>query len=77
MTSITIQLDDDVADTLRRLAAAQDRSETDIVREAVAAYAQTMRPLPKGIGKYHSGRKDISEKARDLLRDAVQEGIRP
>jgi predicted transcriptional regulator len=77
MTSITIQLDDEVAATLRRLAASQDRSETEIVREALAAYAQTVRPLPKGIGKYHSGRKDTSDKADDILCDAVKEGTWP
>jgi predicted transcriptional regulator len=77
MTAITVQLDDEMAQMLRRLAAAQQRSETDIVREALAAYAQTSRPLPKGIGKYHSGRHDVSEKARDLLRDAAKEGLWP
>jgi hypothetical protein len=77
MTAITVQLDDEMAQLLRRLAAAQQRSETDIVREALAAYAQTSRPLPKGIGKYHSGREDVSEKARDLLRDAAKEGLWP
>jgi plasmid stability protein len=77
MTSITIQLDDEVAATLRRLAASQDRSETEIVREALAAYAQTVRPLPKGIGKYHSGRKDTSDKADDILCDAVSDSQYP
>ena len=77
MTAITVQLDDDMAEVLRRLADAQKRSETDIVREALAAYVQTARPLPKGMGKYHSGQGDISQKARDLLRQAVKEGLWP
>jgi len=77
MTSITVQLDDDVAEALRRLAAAEQRSETDIVRTALAAYAQTSRPLPTGMGKYHSGRTDVAERARDLIREDVKEGRWP
>jgi predicted transcriptional regulator len=77
MTAITIQLEDDEVQALRRLAAAEQRSETDIVRTALAAYAQTSRPLPKGIGKYHSGRSDVSEKVRELLREDVKEGRWP
>ncbi len=77
MTAITVQIDDDLADLLRRLASSQQRSETDIVREALAAYVQTARPLPQGLGKYHSGQGDVSEKARDILRHAVKEGQWP
>jgi hypothetical protein len=66
-----------MAEVLRRLAAAQKRSETDIVREALAAYVQTARPSPRGMGKYHSGQANVSEKARDLLREAVKEGQWP
>ena len=73
MTAITVHLNDDMADELRRLAAAQERSETDIVCEALAAYVQTARPLPKGMGKYHSGQGNVSEQARDLLRQAVKD----
>jgi hypothetical protein len=77
VTVITLQLEDDLAEVLRRLAAAQQRSETDIVREALAAYVQTARPLPKGLGKYHSGQGTVSEQARDLLRQAVKDGLWP
>jgi metal-responsive CopG/Arc/MetJ family transcriptional regulator len=73
MTAITIQLQDNIAEELRRLAAAQERSETDIVCEALAAYVQTSRPLPKGMGKYHSGQGNVSEQARELLRQAVKD----
>ena len=73
MTAITVQLNDDIAEELRRLAAAQARSETDIVCEAVAAYVQTARPLPKGMGKYHSGQSNVSGQARDVLRQAVKD----
>ena len=77
MTAITVQLNDDVAEELRRLAAAQQCSETDIVREALTAYVQTARPLPRGMGKYHSGQSNVSEQARDLLRQAAKEGLWP
>ena len=73
MTAITVQLNDNIAEELRRLALAQERSETDIVCEALAAYVQTARPLPKGMGKYHSGQLNVSEQARDLLRQAVKD----
>jgi hypothetical protein len=77
VTSITIQIDETIAEALRRLAAAEQRSETDIVRTALAVYTQTYRPLPKGIGKYHSGQTDISAKARDVLREDLKEGRWP
>ncbi len=77
MTTFTVHLDDDLADLLRRLAAAQKRSETDIVRDALAGYIQTARPQPTGMGKYHSGQSNVSEQARDLLRQAVKDGQWP
>ena len=77
MTAITIQIDDDLAVLLRRLAAAQKRSETEIVREALHGYMQVARPLPAGLGKYHSGQTNGSERARDLIREAVKEGQWP
>jgi metal-responsive CopG/Arc/MetJ family transcriptional regulator len=77
VTAITVQIDDDMAEVLRRLAAEQKRTESEIVREALAAYVQTARPLPRGIGKYHSGQAGVSEKPRDLLREAVKEGSWP
>jgi metal-responsive CopG/Arc/MetJ family transcriptional regulator len=73
MTAITVQLNDDMAEELRRLASAQARSEMEIVCEAVAAYVQTARPLPKGMGTYHSGQSNVSDQARDVLRQAVKD----
>jgi metal-responsive CopG/Arc/MetJ family transcriptional regulator len=71
--AITIELTDDLAEDLRRLAAAQERSEMDLAREAVATYVRSARPLPKGMGKYRSGHGTVSERARDLLREAARE----
>jgi Ribbon-helix-helix protein, copG family len=60
VTAFTVQLEDDMAEALRRLAATQQRSETDVLRDALAVYVQTVRPLPKGMGKYHSGQNNVS-----------------
>ncbi len=38
MIAITVEPDDDLADALRRLAAALQRSEAEVVREALVAY---------------------------------------
>lgn len=77
MTSITIALDDHTAEALRRLAALERRSEADIVRTALAVYAQGSKQRPRGIGKYHSGRSDVSARARELVRKDVKEGRWP
>jgi hypothetical protein len=77
VTAITVELDDEMAEVLRRLAVAQKRSETEILREALVGYLQKVRPLPIGMGKYHSGQAHVSENARDLLREAVKEGQWP
>ena len=77
MTSITLTVDDQTAEALRRLAALEQRTEAEIVRTALAAYAQAAQPRPKGIGKYRSGRSDVSVNARDLIREDVKDGRWP
>lgn len=77
MNAVTVQLNGEIAEELRRLAAAQERSETDIVCEALAAYMGSVRPLPKGMGRYRSGQGNVSEQARDLLRQAVKDNQWP
>ena len=77
MPAITVELGEDMAEDLRRIAAAQERSETEIVCEALAAYVQTARPLPKGMGKYRSGHAKTSEQARELLRQAAKDRVCP
>ena len=74
MVSLTVQIDDRLAELVRQLATAQQRSENEIVTEALAIYAQTKRPIPKGVGKYHGGRQDTSQKADEILREAAREG---
>ena len=76
MTTITLELKDNIAEDLRRLAAAQERSETEVVCDALAAYVRA-RPVIKGIGKYRSGQGNVSEQARDVLRQAAKDGLWP
>lgn len=73
MSAMTVELNGEIVEELRQLAAAQERSETEIVREALSAYLRSARPLPKGMGRYRSGQGKVSEQARDLLRQAVKD----
>ncbi|NLF69808.1 MAG: hypothetical protein GX575_12230 [Candidatus Anammoximicrobium sp.] len=77
MVTLAIQLDDRLADVIRTLAAAQERSESEIVSEALEIYTEDKRPAPQGVGKYHSGKTDTSENARPILREAVKGGRWP
>lgn len=56
--------------TLKALARRQGRSAAELVREAVAEYAQRHggRRLPRSLGAGRSGRKDLSARAESLLR---------
>ncbi|MEK6258556.1 MAG: ribbon-helix-helix protein, CopG family [Planctomycetota bacterium] len=70
--ALTIELDAATAEALRELAAEQQRSTDDVVRDALSAYLRSARRvIPKGIGKYHSGDRDVSEQCREILRDAT------
>lgn len=77
MLKTTVYLDEDVLLTLRRLADAEKRSQADIVREALQRYLQRIQApnsnLPSGIGRYHSGRSDVSQRAEELFRQAVRQ----
>ena len=75
---LTVELDEQTAAVVQALAAGENRSASEVIRDAMAAYASVgKRPLPKGAGKYRSGRTDTSEKVDDILRDAVRDGIWP
>jgi len=77
MVSLTVHLDDHVAEAIRQLAAAQNCSETEIIRNVLTVYAQNQRPLPTGLGEYHSGQRDTAARARNILRSAVRENESP
>ena len=67
----TVYLDADDYRRLQRLARAENRTTAELVREAVAQYAlRRARPEPpRSVGAGRSGRKDLSERAEDLLRE--------
>jgi hypothetical protein len=77
MVSLEIKLDEGMAEAVRQLAATQNRSESEIVQDALLAFVNKPRGLPKGTGQYHSGGDDGSEQARKILRGAVKEGKWP
>lgn len=75
---MTIELDDAAAEVLRTLAKTEQRTETEILRDALTAYtSQQKRQLPLGIGKYHSSRADGSEQAEQILERAARDGSWP
>ena len=65
----TVYLDDQAYARLKRIAKVQGRSTASLVREAVTEYAarHDVRSRPKSIGAFHSKRRDLSERAEDLL----------
>jgi hypothetical protein len=52
------------------MAAKSKKAPAELVREAVAEYAarHAARQMPKSIGAFASGRRDLSERAEDLLK---------
>jgi hypothetical protein len=78
MVKTTVYLDQEAALALKQLAKAQDRSQAELIREAIDLYTrEASRPKPKGIGRFRSGHSDISERAEELLEEALREGKWP
>lgn len=69
VTKTTVYLDTDAYRRLKRLAREEGRSAAELVREAVAEYAErhAARPAPRSIGSIRSGRGDLGENAEDYL----------
>jgi len=65
----TVYLDASVYRRLKVLAQEQGRTAAELIREAVAAYAdrQHTSQRPASLGAGRSGRRDLSERAEDLL----------
>ena len=75
MVKTTVYLDPDTVLALRQMAETQGRSQAELIRDALHAYARKgKRPLPAGLGKYDSGETHVSERAEDILRDAARKG---
>ena len=46
-----------------------------LIREALSAFGHgNPRPLPPGVGRYRSGRSDVSQHADEILGRAVKQG---
>ena len=68
MDKTTLYLDPGDYRRLKRLAASRRMAPAALVREAVAEYvARHELPLPKSIGAFRSGLKDLAERAEDYL----------
>jgi hypothetical protein len=69
MQKTTVYLDADAYRALKRIASRDGRPPAELVRDAVAEYAarHARRRRPKTLGAFRSGRRDLSERAEELL----------
>ena len=69
MRKTTIYLDTHVQEAIRRMAKANGRTNSAVIRDAVMAYAGNGRPRPKAacVGSFRSGRPDLSRRCEDML----------
>lgn len=69
VTRTTVYLDSDAYRRLKQLARAQGRPTAELVREAVAEYAERHggRQRPRSIGAVRSGLGDLAERAEERL----------
>jgi predicted transcriptional regulator len=75
MVKTTVYLNTDIVLSLRRMAEAEGRSQAELIRDALEKFTSAhKRSLPKGLGKYASGETNVSERARDILRQASKRG---
>ena len=72
MQKTTLYLDNETRLALREAARTQGRNQSELIREAIAAYLRRwQRPAPAGIGAYSSGRSDVGERAEELFAGAL------
>ena len=76
MVKTTVYLDSEIVLSLRQMAASQGRKQAELIRDALVAYTRDgKRPLlPRGLGKYDRGERDVSERAKQILHDAAKRG---
>ena len=69
MEKTTLYLDASDYRRLKRIAAARRRTPAALVREAVAEYVvrEGQDRAPRSLGAFRSGRRDLSERAEELL----------
>ena len=70
MQKTTVYLNPADYRALKRIAARKKRQPAELVREAVAEYAARQEPrrAAKSVGAFASGRRDLSERAEELLK---------
>jgi metal-responsive CopG/Arc/MetJ family transcriptional regulator len=67
MNKTTVYLPDDLKRAVERMAAASNRSEAEVIREAIEALARASdRPRPKG-GLFASGDPTLSTRTEEAL----------
>ena len=75
MVKTTVYLDAELAVSLRQLSVLEGRSQAELIRAALAEFAQQRkRPAIPGVGEFDSGEADLSERAEELLRKASLRG---
>ena len=68
----TVYLDSDALESLERAARERGEPTAVLVREALAEYARKLQsPMPRAIGVVRSGRKDLTERVEDLLKEGL------
>jgi len=73
MVKTTVYLESETALALREMARVEGRSQAELIREALSGFVRRLtRPRPKSVGRFRSGRSDISTLAEDLLKEAAR-----
>ncbi len=69
MQKTTVYLEPEAYRRLKQLARAQGRAPAEMVREAVAEYTARHAPKRKArsVGAFKSGRRDLGQRAEELL----------
>lgn len=76
--SLIVELDDRTAAAVTELAANENRTASEVIRDAVAAYPGKRKgKLPRGVGKYSSAHTDTAQRVDEILSDAVKDGLWP
>ena len=75
MVRIAVYLNRGTASALRQLASVEGRSQAELIRDALDNYTKrSVRPAPKGVGKYRSGKPGVARRAKDILAAAATRG---
>jgi hypothetical protein len=75
MVKTTVYIDPEMALTLRQLSLLEGRSQAELIRAALLEFArQRKRPPIPGVGAFDSGDTEVSEHAKDILREASRPG---